>query len=197
MSDSVDKRWRRRLRSAGSLLALVITITSARSSLADHYTVPTGSMEPTIQVGDRILVNKLAFGFRIPFSMTYLATFSDPERGEVVVLRSPVDERTLVKRVVGVPGDQLEVRDGRVFVDGRLLIERHEVVYGPGRDLAPTTIPEGKLLVLGDNRPNSLDGRFFGLVDRDDVYGRAERIYFSDGFTWDRLSPMTQRGSTR
>ncbi len=154
-------------------------------------------MEPTIQVGDRILVNKLAFGFRIPFSMTYLSSFSTPERGEVVVLRSPVDERTLVKRVVGVPGDRVEVRDGRVFVDGRFLEESHDVVYGPGRDLGPTIIPEGKLLVLGDNRPNSLDGRYFGLVDQEDVYGRAERIYFSDGFTWERLSPVTHRGSTR
>ena len=167
---------------------LVLGVTSARSSLADHYTVPTGSMEPTIQVGDRILVNKLAFGLRVPFSTTYLTAFDAPQRGDVVVLQSPVDDRTLVKRVVGLPGEIIEVRQGHVFVDGRALAEGHEVVYGPGRDFGPERIPDGRVLVLGDNRPNSLDGRYFGLVDAERIYGRAERVYFrGSGFAWERL----------
>lgn len=182
------KTWLKHLRSVGSVVALIMVITSARSTLADHYTVPTGSMEPTIHVGDRILVNKLAFGLRLPFTSTYLADFGGPKRGDIVVLQSPVDDRTLVKRVVGLPGETIEVRQGRVYVDGERVAEEHDVVYGPGRDFGPEPIPSGHFLVLGDNRPNSLDGRYFGVVDKKKVYGKAERVYFRDsGFTWEDL----------
>ena len=121
-------------------LILIFVVSSARSTLADHYSVPSESMRPTIEIGDRILVNKLAFGLRIPFTSFYAVQFAHPERGDVVILESPADGRTLVKRVMGLPGDEIEVRNGRV---GHWLIprrvSRHDlgdaVPAGPRRHL--------------------------------------------------------------
>ena len=101
-----------------STLAIGVLVFAARSSLADHYHVPTGSMEPTVEVGDRILVNKAAYGFKVPFTQNYLTHLDVPLAGDVVVLDSPEDEKTLLKRVVGLPGQTITVLDGNVFVDG-------------------------------------------------------------------------------
>jgi signal peptidase I len=179
----------KRLKEAASLAALVLVVSSARSTLADHYRVPSESMRPTIEIGDRILVNKLAFGLRIPFTSIYAAHFGQPARGDVVILESPADGRTLVKRVMGLPGDLIEVRDGRVFVHGEpvQIEERLPFAHG-GKDFGPMVIPDHQFLVLGDNRDESFDGRYFGLVDEDALRGKAERVYYSDGrFTWDDL----------
>jgi signal peptidase I len=146
-------------------------------------------MRPTIEIGDRILVNKLAFGLRIPFTSFYAVRFDHPQRGDVVILESPADGRTLVKRVMGLPGDKIEVKDGRVLLDGAPLAldEKLPLAHG-GRDFGPMTLPNDQYLVLGDNRDESFDGRYFGLVHEDALRGRAERIYFSDGsFTWEDL----------
>jgi signal peptidase I len=185
----VGEKTRKRLKEAASLAILVLVVTSARSTLADHYQVPSESMRPTIEIDDRILVNKLAFGLRIPFTQIYAIRFGHPERGDVVILRSPADGTTLVKRLMGLPGDRIEVKDGRVLIDGKPLEmeERLPLAHG-GPDFGPITIPEQQYLVLGDNRDESFDGRSFGLVDQDLLQGKAERIYFSDGrFAWEDL----------
>lgn len=183
-----EKLWRR-IRDLASLAALVFVVTAGRSTLADHYRVPSESMRPTIEIGDRILVNKLAFGLRIPFTSSYIARFGQPERGDVVILESPADGRTLVKRVMGLPGDRIEVRDGRVLIDGKPVpIDDQLPLAEGGKDFGPIVIPEDSFLVLGDNREASFDGRYFGLVHSDALRGRAERIYFRDGdFTWKPL----------
>ena len=113
-------RARRILRELLAFAVFTLALLSARSSLADHYAVPTGSMQPTVEINDHILVNKAAYGLRVPFSHAYLARFGGPAVGDVVVLDAPDEDRVLLKRVVGVPGTRVEVRGGRVRIDGAL-----------------------------------------------------------------------------
>jgi signal peptidase I len=197
-------RRRSFLRDLLPALAACAVVFVARSSFADHYRVPSSSMEPTVQVGDQICVNKAAYGLRLPASQTYVAHAAAPTRGDVVVLASPVDGEVLLKRVVAVPGDLVEVKDGRIALGGRFtpvhvqdgaLVEEldgraHEVgdEFGGGPDFGPTRVPEGRFLVLGDNRGNSKDGRFFGWVERDAILGRAVAVCLRDGgLTWQSL----------
>jgi signal peptidase I len=102
------------------LLVVAIITGVFRSAIADWYVVPTGSMKPTIMEGDRVFVNKLAYDLRIPFTGAQVSHFKDPQRGDVVVLYSPFDGKRLVKRVIGIPGDTIEMRESRLFVNGKL-----------------------------------------------------------------------------
>jgi len=194
---------RRILRELLAFAVFTLALLSARSSLADHYEVPTGSMQPTVEIDDHILVNKAAYGVRVPFSHAYLARFDGPAVGDVVVLDAPDEDRVLLKRVVGVPGTRVEVRGGRVEIDGKQQPVEHRadglheqlgaanhalrLTGGGGPDWGPVTIPEGRYLVMGDNRGDSRDGRFFGLVTRDAILGRAMGVYWRSGPTWDGL----------
>lgn len=188
------------LRDVASIAAFMAVALSARATLADHYVVPTGSMVPTVREGDRVFVSKAAYGLRVPLSRTWLVRWTVPHRGDVVVLESPVDDTVLLKRVVAVPGDQVEIRDGRVVLDGReveatshdesLGGRRHPVSLesGGGPDFGPEVVPPGKVLVVGDNRGNSRDGRSFGFVDADRVLGRAVAVYSHQGaLVWNEL----------
>ena len=114
MSTRLQRLWREWVR---PLLGVVIVFGSFRSACADWNDVPTGSMKPTILEGDRIFVNKLAYDLKIPFTTLHLAEWGDPKRGDIVVLWSPYDEKRLVKRVVGIPGDTIETPRGRLFVN--------------------------------------------------------------------------------
>lgn len=199
----VRSRARRIAREIGVLAAFALVLISARSSLADHYRVPTGSMLPTVQVDDRILVNKTAYGLRLPFTSTYVTRAAGPEVGDVVVLDSPETDKVLLKRVVGTPGVRVEVRGGRISLDGRPapIEERAEGTYerlggvvhpirltnDGGPDFGPSAIPDGQYLVMGDNRGDSHDGRSFGLVSRDAIFGRAVGVFWRSGPTWDEL----------
>jgi signal peptidase I len=199
----VRSRARRIARELLVVAAFALVLMSARSSLADHYLVPTGSMQPTIEIDDRILVNKAAYGLRVPFTDRYVARFDGPAIGDVVVLDSPEEDKVLLKRVVGVPGTHIEVRGGRVRLDGKLApVEYrgdglHEQLGGAehalrlgdggGPDWGPVTIPDGQYLVMGDNRGESRDGRTFGLVKRTAIRGRAVGVFWRAGPTWDGL----------
>ena len=179
-----------RLKDLAGIVALVAGVLSARSSLADHYTVPTGSMVPNIHIGDRVLVNKAAYGIRIPLTHSYLVRYDKPARDQIVVFPSPVDGRTLIKRVVGVPGDLIQVTNGRIVLNGAPLKQPYPLglTDGGGPDFGPKKIPEGQYLMMGDNRGNSLDGRVFGLVPERTILGKAFRVYFRDGgFVWQTL----------
>ncbi len=177
----------RRLREVVSMLVFVIGMFAARSSLAEHYYVPTGSMIPTIQVDDRLLVNKAAYGVRLPFSDIQLVRSEGPRRGDVAVLRSPDDDVTLVKRVVAVPGDEVAVQAGRVWLNGET-VEHQVRPDGGGPDFGPVRLSADQYLVLGDNRGNSRDGRVFGLVGRHAFLGRAVGVFWSGGRPiWHRL----------
>ncbi len=150
-------------------------------------------MEPNVHVGDHIVVAKAAYGLRLPLTETYLVHFSKPARGDVVVIEPPDAESrhatesdivgsVLLKRVVAVEGDVVEVRDGHVRIDGQLAPEALlSLDSGGGPDLGPVRVPTGKVLLLGDNRGNSRDGRTFGFVDGERVLGRAFAIVARDG----------------
>lgn len=198
-------RLRRWLATEGrSLLLMVALLTLARTSFANHYQVPSGSMEPTLRPGDRVLVDMSAYGLRLPFTDLQLLRRDVPRRGDVVVFKSPADGTRLIKRVVAVAGDRVELVDGRLAIDGVALaqtadpdVEVHGAARmarlgldpGGGPDIAPTRIPSGKVLVLGDHRGNSIDGRYFGLVDAGKIYARAFGVYWrsGEGFVWKHL----------
>ncbi|MDI3288463.1 signal peptidase I [Polyangium sp. 15x6] len=185
------------------MATVVAVMLLARTSLADHYVVPSGSMEPTIHVGDRILVDKRAFGVRLPVVDTYVLPTTEPKPGDVVVLASPENDATLLKRVVAGPGDMVTVKDGRVTLNGQeapvthepggdyeeLGDTRHPLRLGfGGPDFGPARVPDGHYLVMGDNRGNSHDGRVFGFVARDAIRGRAVRVFLRNGdLAWKSL----------
>lgn len=181
-------------------LVFILLMTAARSSLADHYYVPSGSMEYTLIPGDRVLVDKTAYGFRVPFTKVDLVPGHSPARGEIAVFDSPRDGVLLIKRIVAVGGDLVELRNGHLFINGVALAGADEASQeafgsrlaelnledGGGPALEPIRVPAGHVLAIGDHRGNSLDGRYFGFIDERDLYGRAVAIYYrkSAGFVW-------------
>jgi signal peptidase I len=163
-------------------VAVVVGLTlMARSSLADHYSVPSGSMRPTVEIGDRIVVDKSAYGVRLPWSSVWLGEVQSPARGDVVVLASPENGKVLLKRVVAVAGDRVAVLDGNVYLGGARVVEAHRKLPGAGPAMPSTEVPAEQLLVMGDNRGNSHDGRSFGLVHERAVLGRAIAVFMRDG----------------
>lgn len=194
------------------MLVLALIVFSIRSSLADWNDVPTGSMKPTIVEGDRIFVNKLAYDLKVPFTTRHLAEWSNPHRGDIVVFYSPHDGKRLVKRVIGLPGDTLELRNDVLVLNGAPLdygaldakrvqdVEpndklthtfaqemlpgrTHAVASYPGvparRDFGPVVVPEGEYFMMGDNRDDSFDSRYYGAVERKRILGRATFIAMS------------------
>lgn len=185
------------------LLVMLGLLAAARDSLANHYQVPSGSMQYTLMPGDRVVVDMRAYGLRLPFTSQELLATGTPQRGEVAVFDSPADGTRLIKRVAAVAGDHVQLRDGHLSINGQPLQiadladteafgERRaslDLDSGGGPDIADLQVPAGKVLVLGDHRGNSFDGRFFGFVDADKIYGRAVAVYYrrGDGFEWQQL----------
>lgn len=182
-----------------AILLLVLGVFAVRSSLADHYYVPSGSMEYTLLAGDRVVVSKMAYGLRVPFTRIELTRGEAVARGDVVIFDSPTDGTRLIKRIVGVGGDTVSLQDGHLFVDGEPLaadlrdvevfgsrIAPLNLNHGGGPDIDDQPIPDGMLLALGDHRGSSRDGRYFGLIAEADVYGRAIAVYRrrDEGFVW-------------
>lgn len=178
-------RWLREAAFIGIFVGLAL---ASRASLADHYHVPSGSMLPAVELRDRVVVNKLAYGLRLPAADGYALTWDDPRRDDVVVLRSPVTGDVLLKRVVAVPGDLVEVRDGRVRIAGADAPDpAADLARGSGPDYGPVRLGPDRYLVLGDNRGDSLDGRAFGPVERGAILGKVVAVFYRGGPTWRRL----------
>ena len=182
------KKW---LRENRSFVFLVFIMLAARSSFADHYVVPSGSMEQTLQPGDRVVVDKRAYGLRIPFTLVRIVPGEAPARGDVIVFDAPDDGTRLIKRIVAVGGDLLEVRGGHAFVnaepgDARAALNLR---MGGGPDVAPIRVPAGSVFAMGDFRGNSHDSRYFGFVRVDQIYAKASRVYYrsGEGFVWKPL----------
>jgi signal peptidase I len=169
-----------------------------RATLVEAYKISAGSMETTILRGERLLAVKWAYGWRDPLLGRVIFGARRPQRGELVVFRYPEDpSRSFLKRVIGLPGEAVEIRDKRVLIDGSPLDEpyarflepplRHDdPEYGRrsesrGDNWGPMTVPPGEYFVLGDNRDNSRDSRYWGFVEQDDLLGRAALVYWS----WD------------
>jgi signal peptidase I len=160
---------------AESLIVAVLLALAIRAFVVQAFVIPSGSMLPTLRVGDYLLVNKLVYLFR-PI-----------RRGDIIVFKFPQDEtRDFIKRVVGLPGETLEIRGEQVLIDGQILREPYAVYtesssFGSAAPyhLGPIAIPPGHLFMMGDNRDNSLDSRSWGLLDESKVVGEASIIYFS------------------
>ncbi|MEW6162069.1 MAG: signal peptidase I [Nitrospirota bacterium] len=168
------------------LLALVI-----RAYVIQAFKIPSGSMIPTLLIGDHILVNKFIYGTKIPFSDRRFLVFKEPERGDIIVFRYPENpKKDFIKRVIATEGDILESRDKTVSVNRKAVIEpyaHHSDSYiipkgsNPRDNFGPITVPKNKVFVMGDNRDQSHDSRYWGFVDIKDIKGEALIIYWS----WD------------
>ena len=179
------------------LLAMFI-----RTFVVQAFKIPSGSMLPTLQIGDHILVLKSIYGIRLPVTNDIIIPVTNPTRQDVIVFVYPMDRsKDFIKRVVAVAGDTVEVRAKKLYINGRPALDPHAhyadprlypVMTKPRDNFGPVTVPEGKLFVMGDNRDESLDSRFWGFVDLDDVRGRAFFIYWSWNadtwhIRWDRM----------
>lgn len=189
---------------ARPLIVMCVVMFSFRSALADWNDVPTGSMKPTIVEGDRVVVNKLAYDLKVPFTLHRIARWDAPARGDIVVFFSPHDGTRLVKRVIGLPGDRIEMREKVLFVNGaaasvaagraesRAAVVAEEQLgavahsvrlladdVGSITAFGPLTVPRREYFVMGDNRDESFDSRYFGPVPEDQIVGRATAVAFS------------------
>ena len=188
-------------------VVVVVVVTCAlRSAVADWNDVPTGSMNPTIVEGDRVFVNKLAYDLKVPFTSWRLARWSGPQRGDIVTFYSPADGKRLIKRVIGLPGDLIEMRYEELILNGQPVPIRmlesagaatdqrwigqeglpgreHPVQVTPAvaarRNFAPLRVPPGQYFVMGDNRDRSFDSRYFGCVHADRITGKALAVAIS------------------
>jgi signal peptidase I len=171
------------------LIALLV-----RTFVIQAFKIPSSSMENTLLIGDHIFVNKFIYGYHIPFTNGRVLKFRQPARGDIIVFVFPEDKtKDFIKRVVGVPGDTVEVRQKKVYVNGRPVTEPYaRYVDGLSTDMLvrtrdnmpPVKVPPRKYFVMGDNRDRSYDSRFWGFVDEDAVVGKALFIYFS--IDWSR-----------
>jgi signal peptidase I len=190
------------------ILALII-----RAFVVQAYQIPSGSMLDTLLVGDRLLVNKFVYGIKMPFTDKVLVDTGDPEFGDVIVFAYPRDpSKDYIKRVIGLPGDRLEMRNKVLYRNGTRVNEPY-VRHADSRVLqsrdtfGPLTVPEGQYFVMGDNRDNSADSREWGSVDRTLIRGKAWRLYWSwgdgagdagtsgyedDGPRWGRLGQLVE-----
>jgi len=175
---------------AEAILPALILFLVIRTFLFQAFRIPSSSMEDTLLIGDHIFVNKFIYGYHVPFTNGRILQFHSPQRGDIIVFVFPEDKsKDFIKRVVGVPGDTVEIRQKKVLIDGRPLDEKNYVRFADGDELdgfmkardnlPPVKVPPGKLFVMGDNRDRSYDSRFWGFVDMDAVIGKALFIYFS------------------
>ena len=179
-----------------AIIIAVILALFIRTFVIQAFKIPSGSMLPTLQIGDHLLVNKFLYGIRVPFTGKVLVPIKDPKHGDVIVFRFPEDRSIdYIKRVIGVPGDKIEIKDKQLIINGKKAEDPHAHFSTPDivpaginskDNFGPIIIPEGKLFVMGDNRDNSYDSRFWGYVDNSDILGKAIIIYWS----WDIKKPL-------
>ena len=211
------------LKANRGLLVFLLCFGFFRTAMADWNPIPSSSMRPTLLEGDVVLVNRLAYDLKVPLTNVSLARLGEPRRGDVVTFESPQDGVRLIKRLVGVPGDVVELRNDRLLLNGvpavyrdavevvepvdagwvpavrareRLGATEHVVQFLPRvparRDFGPVVVPPGCYFFLGDNRDNSADSRYVGVVPRRLLIGRAHHVLVSADIT-DGWRPRLQR----
>ncbi len=226
----VVDRFRRRRRAADaqvswwfdlgrSLFPVILIVLIIRSFVIEPFRIPSGSMLPTLEVGDFILVNKFGYGLRLPVVHELIVPVGDPSRGDVAVFRYPEDpSQDYIKRIVGLPGDTVEYVNKRLIINGEpvdverlgawrgdeafnLLREQlggdwHEMLVhrSPDERQLSMTVPEGEYFVMGDNRDRSSDSRFWGTVPRDHLVGQAFFVWLSwnGGPNWSRMGDVIE-----
>jgi signal peptidase I len=182
-----------------AILIAVVLALFIRTFVVQAFKIPSGSMLETIQLGDHILVNKFIYGIKIPFADKTLIPIKDPKHGDIIVFTPPHEpDKDYIKRVVGVAGDKIEIRNKKLYVNGEYVTgpyEQHKdssIVFGSRDNFGPVTVPEGNLFMMGDNRDNSQDSRFWGFAKLEKVKGKAMFIYWSwdsedFGVRWGRI----------
>ena len=184
------------IKSITIFFAIALTL---RASVVEAFRIPSGSMEPTLEIGDHLLVNKLSYGIRLPLVAETVFDYDSPARGDIVVFTRPDDPRSpdedesdtnIIKRVVGIGGDEVEVRGTYLYVNG----ERQEESYarwqnGGAHDFQKGIVPEGHIFLLGDNRDMSKDGRFWSppYLETSRVKGRAFIVFWNSSFALKRM----------
>ena len=205
-SIELDSSQRSRFReNAEAIFIAIIIALFIRTFVVQAFKIPSGSMKPTLQIGDHILVNKFIYGVKIPYLNAVLLPVKKPQRGDIVVFKYPLDpKKDFIKRVIGLPGDVVEIREKTIYINGQRL--NHDVgvfsdprtIAGnirPRDNLGPITVPKDALFAMGDNRDESFDSRFWGFVPLRDVNGKAFIIYWSwdsDDFNvrWGRIANL-------
>ena len=188
--------------------AIIIAILIAffiRTFVVQAFKIPSGSMKPTLLIGDHILVSKFIYGVKIPYFRKTLIPVRDPQRGEIIVFIYPEDRsKDFIKRVIGVGGDTIEIRNKKIFLNGMPYADKYGVYVDdfvipgaiqPRDNFGPVTVPKGTVFAMGDNRDQSYDSRFWGFVDLKDVMGKAYIIYWSwdkenNSVRWNRLGSL-------
>lgn len=187
------------LRNNIGFICFMLLMFASRSSIADWYYVPSGSMQPTVEIGDRIFVNKMAYRFEVPFTDIPIMELDTPERGDIVVFESSAANNRLIKRLVAVPGDTVAMYNNRLVINGRPA--EYEFSEGDSEGIehlqtyshtlkitsqatsadyfAEVIVPKGHYLVLGDNRNNSADSRYYGFVPVSELQGKAIKVIAS------------------
>lgn len=174
------------------IVAVVIALV-IRTFVLQPYTIPSGSMLNTLLSGDCVLVNKFVYGIKIPFTDDYLVDIGEPERGDVVVFEYPKNpSQDYIKRIVGMPGDVIAVRDKQLYVNGQKPDEPYVIhirpagLVAPEDNFGPFTVPQGEYFMMGDNRDDSADSRKWGTVKRNALVGKAWRLYWS----WESITEI-------
>ena len=168
-----------------------------RSFIIQPFKIPSGSMEDTLLIGDQLMALKFSYGIRLPFINKFIVRFRDPKPGEVIVFKYPQDpSKDFIKRCIAVGGQTIELHDKKVYVDGELqkfpdhikFIDNHmlPLYMGPRDNYESETVPEGQMFMMGDNRDNSNDSRFWGYVPYKNIKGKAVIIWWS----WNNEVPL-------
>lgn len=188
-----------------SIIIAILIALFIRTFIICAYKIPSRSMVPTLLVGDHILVNKFIYGVKIPLIRRTIVPFREPKRGEIVVFIFPNDRsKDFIKRVIGVAGDKIEIKNKKIFINDQEYKDSYGIYSDsfilpgsmqPRDNFGPVTVPEKSIFVMGDNRDESLDSRFWGFVDLKDVEGKAFVIYWSwnrdeHNLRWERLGQL-------
>lgn len=188
-----------------AIIIAVLIAVFIRTFIIQAYKIPSRSMVPTLLVGDHLLVNKFIYGVKIPYFRKTIIPFTDPKRGDIVVFIYPNDRsKDFIKRVIGVEGDTIEIKNKKIFLNGKEYTDQFGIysdstIYPgtvqPRDNFGPVTVPPNSLFVMGDNRDESADSRYWGFVDLKDVEGKAFIIYWSwnredQNLRWKRIGTL-------
>ncbi|MDM7988568.1 MAG: signal peptidase I [Smithella sp.] len=188
-----------------SIIIAILIALFIRTFIICAYKIPSRSMVPTLLVGDHILVSKFIYGVKIPLLRRTIIPVSEPKRGEIVVFIYPNDRsKDFIKRVIGVAGDKIEIRNKKIFINDQPFQDSYGIFSDslilpksmqPRDNFGPVTVPEKSIFVMGDNRDESLDSRFWGFVNLKDVEGKAFIIYWSwnrdeNNLRWQRVGKL-------
>jgi len=196
---TIKTSFKKLVKENGGILLFALVLFASRSSFADWYVVPTGSMLPTIVEGDRIFVDKMAYRLEVPFTDIQIMQTGQPKRGDIVVFNSQKAGNRLVKRLIGEPGDRVAMVDNKLIINGEPIHYQdsednrqkteyldnvtHIVQFIPVAEakdnFAEVVVPQGHYLVLGDNRNNSADSRYYGFVPAIEIQGKANKVLVS------------------